>query len=238
MPDSRQETIIKLMETPMNADDTFQFRCKQCGSCCRDRIDILLSPFDLCRMSKELDEPLPDVLNKYGHLYIGSTSKVPLVALKMREDNGKCYFLEDDNRCHIQMNKPSVCALFPLGRCASRREEGTEIFYILQPTDCGERDESHTPREWMGEFDLEESEEWFRVWQDVVAIISERINAVLPLMPESVINDILSGMGGILYLRYDLEKPLIPQVKDNGEQVLRMISMLEDTVKNFRPKYQ
>ena len=231
--DNRQEAIMKLMENPMGADDTFLFRCKQCGSCCRDRIDILLSPFDLCRMAKELKEPLSDVLDKYGHYYIGNMSKVPLVSLRMREDNGKCHFLRKDNRCHIQMNKPSVCALFPLGRCASRKEEGTDIFYILQPTECGDRDERHTPREWMGEFNLEESEEWFRVWQDIVVTISERITEVLPKIPEGLVNDILSSMGGILYLRYDLDKPLIQQVKDNGSEVLRMIEMVENLVTEF-----
>ena len=236
MNDIRQDTIMKLMEHPMRSDDTFQFRCRQCGSCCRDRVDILLSPFDLCRMAKELGEPLHQVFDKYGYLYVGGMSKVPLVSLKMREDNGQCYFLSEDNRCSIQMNKPAVCALFPLGRCASRKEDGTEIFYIVQPSECGERDECYTPREWMGEFKLEESEEWFRIWQDVVMAISERINEVLPMLPEGVVNDILSGMGGILYLRYDVDKPLIPQVKENGEHVLRMISMLEDTVKSFRAR--
>lgn len=231
--DNRQEIIMKLMESPLRADDTFQFHCKQCGTCCRDRIDILLSPFDLCRMAKELKEPLPDVLDKYCHFYVGNMSKVPLVALKMREDNRKCFFLSENNRCRIQMNKPSVCALFPLGRCASRKEDGTDIFYILQPTTCGGRDESHTPREWMGEFNLEESEEWFCIWQDIVMSLSERIVEVLPKVPKSLVDDILSGMGGILYLRYDLEKPLVQQVKDNGAEALRMIEMVENLVTQY-----
>lgn len=233
MRDERQKTIMKLMETPLRADDTFYFRCKQCGSCCRDRIDILLSPFDLYRMAKELGKQLPEVLEEYGNYYIGSMSKVPLVALKMREDNGKCHFLRDDNKCQIQMNKPSVCALFPLGRCAARKDDGTDIFYIVQPTNCGERDERHTPREWMEEFNLEESEEWFRVWQDIVADLSERINKVLPKIPKTLDDKILSGIGGILYLRYDMEKPLIPQVKENDAAAVRMISMLEEMVKNI-----
>ena len=85
----RNDAILKLMEKPLGPEDTFQFRCKQCGSCCRNRVDILLSPFDLCRMAKELDEPLQKVFEKYGHTYIGSTSNVTLVSLKMREGNGK-----------------------------------------------------------------------------------------------------------------------------------------------------
>ena len=154
-------------------------------------------------------------------------------ANRMREDNGKCFFLRENNRCRIQMNKPSVCALFPLGRCASRKEDGTDIFYILQPTTCGGLDESHTPREWMGEFNLEESEEWFCIWQDVVMVLSERIVEVLPKVPKSLVDDILSGMGGILYLRYDLERPLVQQVKDNGAEALRMIEMVEKLVTQY-----
>ena len=230
---ARNDAIIKLMEKPLGQDDVFQFRCKQCGSCCRDRVDILLSPFDLCRMAKELAEPLQKVFEKYGHAYIGSTSNVPLVSLKMREDNGKCPFLREDNRCRIQKNKPSVCALFHLGRCATRKDSGTEIFYILQPTDCGERDERHTPKEWMGEFNLEESEEWFCIWQDIVSALSKRITEVLPIVSTELENALFTGIGGLLYMKYDIEKPLLPQVKENGEKALGIISGIDDMMKMF-----
>ena len=229
----RQKMVEELMKKPLRKDDEFYFRCDQCGECCKDRIDILLSPFDLCRMAKAVDEPLPEVLNKYGCLYVGETSKVPLVSLKMREDNGKCPFLQDDNRCRIHMSKPAVCALFPLGRCASREENKTDIFYILQPTDCGDQSEKHTPREWMGEFNLEESEQWFSVWQDIVMELSERIREVLPNMPAGAGNEMLSGTGQILYLNYDLDKPLISQVKENGNLAMRMISMVEKMVSMY-----
>ena len=229
----RNDAILKLMEKPLGPEDTFRFRCKQCGSCCRDRIDILLSPFDLCRMAKELDEPLQNVFEKYGHAYIGSTSNVPLVSLKMREDNGKCHLLRDDNRCRIQKNKPAVCALFPLGRCAAKKDSGTEIFYILQPTDCGDRDEDHTPKEWMGEFNLEESEEWFRVWQDIVSTLSEKITEVLPKVSGELENALFTGIGGLLYLKYDIEKPLLPQVKENGAKALGIVSGIDDMMKMF-----
>ena len=86
----------------------------------------------------------------------------------------------EDNRCRIHNYKPTVCALYPLGRGASGdKESKRKIFYILQPTDCGEYDEAHTPREWLGEFKLEESEQWFFVWQGIVMEISERIRTVL-----------------------------------------------------------
>ena len=229
----RQKMVQELMKKPLRADDEFSFHCDQCGECCRDRIDILLSPFDLCRMAKAIDEPLPEVLANYCNFYVGDTSKMPLVSLKMREDNGKCPFLQDDNRCRIHLSKPSVCALFPLGRCASREEDKTDIFYILQPTDCGDKSETHTPREWMGGFNLEESEQWFSEWQDVVMELSERIKAILPKMPHGAGNEMLTGTGQIIYLNYDLEKPLVPHLKDNCNLACGMISMLENVVATY-----
>lgn len=156
--EKRMEEIEKLMEHPLNADDTFSFRCKQCGGCCRDRIDILLSPFDICRMAKQLDIPPEEVIYNYGYVYIGKSSKIPLVSLKMRPDTNECPFLEK-NRCKIHNGKPAACALFPLGRFAARDEDNdVKIAYILQPVDCGTKDEEHTVRQWMSSFNLEESE--------------------------------------------------------------------------------
>ena len=229
--DDRLKMIEELMKHPLGSDDEFKFRCKQCGGCCRDRNDILLSPFDLCRMAKALDKTLPEVLSDYGHLYVGDMSKVPLISLRMRDDNGKCHFLREDNRCRIHSSKPVVCALFPLGRSASRKDGETEIYYILQPTGCGDRDEIHTPREWMGEFDLEESEEWFFIWQDIVFEISEHTRKLLPKLPESVVNEMMIGMANILYMRYHLDKPLPPQVKENGILALKMLKMIEDMMR-------
>ena len=230
----RQKMVEELMHHPLKSDDEFLFRCDQCGECCKDRADILLSPFDLCRISKALEEPLPDAMDKYGFLFLGETSKFPLVSLVMREDNGRCPFLNDDNRCGIHMYKPSVCALFPLGRCASRQNDRTDIFYILQPTDCGYDDEIHTPRGWMGGINLEESEQWFAAWQDIVMEISERIREILPKLPGELGNEMLSGIAQILYLRYHVDQPLLPQVKENGILAGKMISMLENTIMTYQ----
>lgn len=224
----REKMIEELIQKPLRADDKFNFRCDQCGNCCKNRVDILLSPFDLCRMAQALENSIPDVLVKYVDIYIGDTSKVPLVSLKMREDNGKCPFLDENNRCGIHANKPVVCALFPLGRCASRGEENTDIFYILQPTDCGDKTESHTPREWLGKFDLEESEQWFSIWQDIVMEISEHTKVLFPKMPGISGIGLQSYIAQILYTNYDLDKPIIPQVKENGKLAIKMISMIEE----------
>jgi hypothetical protein len=94
-------------------------------------------------------------------------------------------------------------------------------------------DEIHTPREWMGEFNLLESEQWFSVWQDIVMEISEQIRKVLPQMPGRSGDELLMGITEILYLHYELNKSLIPQVKENGKLAVRMLAMVEGTLREY-----
>jgi Fe-S-cluster containining protein len=173
---------------------------------------------------------LKDVIEKYGYLYIGDTSRIPLVSLKMRTDNCECPFLEN-NRCTIHLGKPSACALFPLGRCAVRENNGsTKIMYIMQPVECGTKDEQHTLREWMTEFDLEESETWFSVWQEAVFEISGWIKKRIDKIPSGKLTITYSLMVNILYLPYDLDKPLTAQFESNKDYIMLMLDVLEQTL--------
>ena len=225
--EKRMEEIEKLMEHPLNADDTFSFRCKQCGGCCRDRIDILLSPFDICRMAKQLDIPPEEVIYNYGYVYIGKTSKIPLVSLRMRPDTNECPFLEK-NRCKIHKGKPAACALFPLGRFAARTDDNdVKISYILQPVDCGTKDEEHTVRQWMSSFNLEESEQFFFIWQDKAMQLSERMKKIIDDMPPRVQEMLINQITHFIYVSYDIEKPIQPQLERNHLYTEQMLSSIE-----------
>ena len=225
--EKRMEEIEKLMEHPLNTDDTFSFRCKQCGGCCRDRNDILLSPFDICRMAKQLDMPPEEVIYKYGYVYIGQTSKIPLVSLRMRPDTNECPFLEK-NRCKIHKGKPAACALFPLGRFAARTDDNdVKISYILQPVDCGTKDEEHTVREWMSSFNLEESEQFFFIWQDKAMQLSERMKKIIDDMPPRVQEMLINQITHFIYASYDIEKPIQPQLERNYLYTEQMLSSIE-----------
>ena len=128
----RQKMIEELMKHPIGKDQEFHFHCDQCGECCKNRVDILLSPFDLCRMAKALNKPLPEVLQEYGNLYLGNTSKMPLVSLKMREDNGKCPFLMDDT-CALQFY--SDYGDFESPEQLMRRCKDGDVYYIVAAFD-------------------------------------------------------------------------------------------------------
>lgn len=49
-----QSSFVK---NALKLDDLFRFHCNQCGQCCRNREDILLSPYDLNRIALALSRP-------------------------------------------------------------------------------------------------------------------------------------------------------------------------------------
>lgn len=56
--------------------------------------------------------------------------------------------------------------------------------------------------------------------------ISEQIRKVLPQMPGRSGDELLMGITEVLYLHYELDKPLIPQVNENGKLAGKMLAMV------------
>ena len=135
--DQRLKEILDNFEKiQIGLDDTFRFRCTMCGKCCRNREDILLNPFDLYRLAKGLGIAPEEVVDKYCDVYIGNSSRFPIVRLNSVGVDKRCPFLEG-NRCSVHHVKPTVCALFPLGRYVKcepgNRKLSDKTEYILQP---------------------------------------------------------------------------------------------------------
>ena len=52
---SLHKMIENIDSMTVGLDDTFKFHCDQCGKCCTHREDIILSPMDVFRLSRELN---------------------------------------------------------------------------------------------------------------------------------------------------------------------------------------
>ena len=108
----------------LDENDEFVFACDQCGKCCRNRGDILLSPLDLYNLVRATGKSITEVIDRYGDCYIGSHSNLPVVRLRFREDldgTSTCFFLgRRDGKfyCRVHEQKPGVCRMYPLGKAA------------------------------------------------------------------------------------------------------------------------
>ena len=96
-------------------DDTFTFHCTQCGKCCIHREDILLSPKDLFNIAKKFQITPAEALEQYCETYIGCNSRFPIVRLRPQGSVKRCPLLKDQ-KCLVHDVKPTVCAMFPIGR--------------------------------------------------------------------------------------------------------------------------
>lgn len=220
----------KLLQHPLGIDDTFRFRCTECGKCCKQREDILLTPYDLNRIARYLDIEVGKVIQDYCVWYVGKSSRLPVVAMDMQGSEQKCPFLER-RKCKIHVAKPTVCALFPLGRVGTSADDS--IRYILQPVDCGTKEDEHTVREWLAGYGLEESEEWFRAWQKTILPLSQRINGYADGLSERMISMIGEGLLNVLYVHYNNDQDFLEQFQENVEKASAFLDMIEGTLRQF-----
>ena len=210
-------------------DETFKFNCTMCGKCCINREDILLKPKDLFVACKELSLKPQEFIQKYCECYVGDSSGLPIVRLKPVGENKRCPMLQG-SRCAIHNAKPEVCAMFPIGRCISidkneleNSDKISEIVYINQKVNCGDKRVTHTVREWLNKFNIPVDDEYFIEWHKVVSSMALDIQELEKYTPEKIKGLMYNNLFAFLYVDYDLEKDFMKQFKLNAEKATGMV---------------
>ena len=227
---NREDLAANIENMTIGLDDTFKFHCTQCGLCCVNREDIMLSPMDIYKMAKELGLTPTMFFAKYCETYIGDTSRMPIIRLQPVGDEMRCPLLKN-HKCSVHKVKPSVCALYPLGRYIAIEkgdysEEGvgkSEVKYLLQPIDCGDDSQTHTVREWLADFDIKLEDEAFIRWHQTIAKVSATIKELEKKWDMITMMQIWFVTRVFLYERYDTEDPFMPQFEENAGIVINML---------------
>ena len=214
-------------EMCIGTEDRFRFHCKQCGKCCINREDILLNPKDLYNISKELGLAPQDAVAQYCEVYLGQSSRIPIVRLKPRGSIKRCPLLKD-RRCSVHRAKPTVCALFPLGRSIKLEVGKTDpdaieharIQYIMNPIECGDSSEEHTVREWVESFGIPVHDSDFLAWQKVLFAVRRRTVELEKMLPDSSMELVWSITYQALYLDYDVKQSFQEQFRKNSERLI------------------
>ena len=175
--------FLKLIEKQglklIGKEDRFNFRCTCCGSCCRNREDILLNIQDVLNIHTYLNISFQTLIEQYCEMYIGYNSKLPVIRLKPQGKNKICPFLYK-GKCKINEIKPFVCAIFPLARITdiNTKDHTKEFYYAIQPITCGAKDKSNSVKEWIGKYDSPEYFEIARKWNEFLGIISSWVHGL------------------------------------------------------------
>ena len=232
--DNRLKIIAENYENmKIGVDESFHFHCKQCGKCCINREDILLNAKDLYRLAKYLGVTPEQFIKTYCEVYIGESSRIPIVRLKPQGSIKRCPLLKD-RKCSVHQAKPVVCAMFPLGRCIRIEKDlqdvtdltAGKIEYIFTRPNCGDSSETHTVREWLEEFGIPVEDEFFVQWHRTIASLSVSFHKMEEERPKEFMSVIWNVAINALYLHYDMTRGFEEQFAENAEILLDFIKFL------------
>ena len=208
--------------TPVTLDARLPLGCKGCGSCCRGRRDLLLSGYDLFRLSQHLSLP-PEVFTAgFCDRYPSPSNGFPALRIKPRADTGSCPFLYN-SRCTVHPARPLACALYPLGQSIDL--PGGKVSYFFQETRCGGSNGLETVSQFLTASGIRQREPVDVRWAEVCTQLMEWLeeHPLTPLRRKVA----LRQMEKSLYFAYDIDKPFLPQLEENFSRLqARLADML------------
>lgn len=223
--DNDQDAMDELEKNLLDLDSEFRFKCRRCGKCCKNQNTITFSARDIYNIAHKLGKTMLEVVEEYAEVYIGRNSRIPIVHMVPRGPSRTCPLLKD-SRCSVHDCKPTVCALFPLGRVAviKKKEDGTpdphnfDIRYILNDIECGSAKRVNTVRGWLERFGIPEHDEFFLLWNEAIIESRELVRRLEEKhAPERLLDIIWNLQINLLYLQYNPNQDFFPQFKKNAE---------------------
>lgn len=200
----------------LDLNDTFTFHCIQCGKCCKCNTAIMISPYDIYRISRYLNLSPKEMIIKHCEHSIGESSKLPILTLKVRSYDKSCTFLRD-GKCKVHAVKPTVCSLYPLGRVMQE----TGVHYILQDVHCGSHEEIHTVTEWLDRFSNIEQEKYSKLFRTFIFDLEnkckyQRLYKVITKIDKEILDYIHQTFTILMYFSYDITLDFETQFNANA----------------------
>lgn len=217
----------------LEADSVFSFQCAGCGGCCRSREDIVLSGYDLYRLSKRLGLPPKLTARTFCRVYIGTVSHLPVLRLApVREEHNNCPFLTG-NRCAVHEARPLVCALYPLGQEISAQGK---VRYYFQATRCGGQLYQATLADYLEGQGIREREPLDIRWAQCCMELEQETPAWEEAFHPVILRRFQTKLCEALYYHYDLSLPWLPQLEQNLAWLRQEQVKLEQMQQNIHRK--
>ena len=173
---NEKEGMASIDPVQLGLDSQFKFRCHKdvaCFTrCCRE-IKITLTPYDVLRLKKRLNLSSEEFLAIYTDLHLLEKTDLPVVTLKLMEDQGSaCPFVREDG-CIVYEDRPTTCRYYPLGVASLSHKEGADddgfYFFVNEPHCLGfEEEKTWTVKEWRRDQGVDIHDEINKNWTDLV----------------------------------------------------------------------
>ena len=225
----RQQYSLQQTCRPLSLNETLDFACAGCGSCCRGRKDILLSGYDLWRICVRLNLPAAVVVRGYCRKTVGTQSLWPVLRVRpVAEERYNCPFLVH-GRCSIHEAAPLACALYPL---AQQIDTDTgAVCYFLQSADCGDRTVQNRCEEYLQANGVFAREPVDVAWATQCTRLSLRVQQLAPMLPAAQLKFLQQRMFQELYLSPEREQPYLPQFTAAVQRVDAYLDLVQARVR-------
>ncbi len=154
----------------LEGGDSFSFSCHRGISCwnkCCYGADVMLAPYDILRLSRNLGIRPAEFNQRYVVPSMWERADLPVPKLKMGDGgSGACVFLHEEDGCTVYADRPATCRYYPLGLGAIKLKdspEQTDFHFLVKEPFCKGHDE-----------DKQQSVDSFRAEQGVEAY--DRLN--------------------------------------------------------------
>lgn len=157
--DATQRFLDSLPE--LAQDQEFKFSCHPdvpCFNACCGDLNLMLTPYDVLRLRRALNEPSTEFINNRTHAAMAPDTGLPLFRLRMCDDKRKSCPFVSAKGCTVYPDRPAACRTYPLGRATRIDDEGQvrERFFLVRERHCRgfEEDTVFTPATWLTDQEL------------------------------------------------------------------------------------
>jgi Fe-S-cluster containining protein len=160
----------------LGLNSRFKFECHkgvECFTKCCRGINIILTPYDIIQLRKRLELTSDEFLAIYTVPRLLEKTDLPVVSLKLLDDDLKsCPFVTEEG-CIIYEDRPTTCRYYPLGVASLSHKEGADddgfYFFVNEPHCLGfEEDKEWTVREWRVDQGVDIHDEISAGWTDLI----------------------------------------------------------------------
>ena len=135
----------------------------------------MLTPYDIMVLKNHMGISSEEFLSVYTEPQILEKTDLPVVTLKLLDDELKsCPFVKDDG-CLVYEARPTTCRYYPLGVGSLSHKEGTEeddfYFFINEPHCKGfEEKKSWTVKNWRNDQGVDIHDDINAGWTDLLVL--------------------------------------------------------------------
>ena len=171
-----QDNTAQITPMRVGLKNRFKFKCHPGAPCftqCCRGINIILTPYDVILLKNRLELSSEEFLAIYTEPHIMEKTDLPVVTLKLLDDEAQsCPFVRDDG-CIVYQDRPTTCRYYPLGVASLTHKEGADdegFYFFVDKAHCRgfEEDQEWTVADWRKDQGVDRHDDINAEWTDLV----------------------------------------------------------------------